>query len=60
MENVTFHDHKPRALSLYDAVVSGLSRSDKSIPPKFFYDQRGSELFDRICEQPEYYLPTVE
>ncbi|MEW8505827.1 MAG: L-histidine N(alpha)-methyltransferase [Candidatus Thiodiazotropha sp.] len=60
MENVTFHDHKPQALSLYDAVVSGLSRSDKSIPPKFFYDQRGSELFDRICEQPEYYLPTVE
>ncbi|MES9823403.1 MAG: L-histidine N(alpha)-methyltransferase [Candidatus Thiodiazotropha endolucinida] len=60
MENVTFHDHKPQALSLYDAVVTGLSKSDKSIPPKFFYDQRGSELFDRICEQPEYYLPTVE
>ncbi|MCG8058735.1 MAG: L-histidine N(alpha)-methyltransferase [Candidatus Thiodiazotropha endolucinida] len=60
MENVTFHDHKPQALSLYDAVVAGLSKSDKSIPPKFFYDQRGSELFDRICEQSEYYLPTVE
>ncbi|MEW8540273.1 MAG: L-histidine N(alpha)-methyltransferase [Candidatus Thiodiazotropha endolucinida] len=60
IENVTFHDHKPQALSLYDAVVAGLSKSDKSIPPKFFYDQRGSELFDRICEQPEYYLPTVE
>ncbi|MGD9169902.1 MAG: L-histidine N(alpha)-methyltransferase [Candidatus Thiodiazotropha sp.] len=60
MERITFHDHKPRALSLYDAVVRGLSKSDKSIPPKFFYDQRGSELFDRICEQPEYYLPTVE
>jgi dimethylhistidine N-methyltransferase len=60
MENITFHDHKPQALSLYDAVVTGLSKSDKSIPPKFFYDQRGSELFDRICEQPEYYLPTVE
>jgi dimethylhistidine N-methyltransferase len=60
MENVTFHDHKPQVLSLYDAVVSGLSKQDKSIPPKFFYDQRGSELFDRICQQPEYYLPTVE
>ncbi|WP_316366514.1 L-histidine N(alpha)-methyltransferase [Candidatus Thiodiazotropha sp. CDECU1] len=60
MENVTFHDHKPQALSLYDAVVTGLSKSDKSIPPKFFYDQRGSELFDRICDQPEYYLPSVE
>lgn len=60
MKNVTFHDHKPDALSLYDAVVDGLSRDDKSIPPKFFYDERGSELFDRICEQPEYYPPTVE
>ncbi|MCU7815411.1 MAG: L-histidine N(alpha)-methyltransferase [Candidatus Thiodiazotropha sp. (ex Rostrolucina anterorostrata)] len=60
MENITFHDHKPAALSLYDAVVDGLSREDKSIPPKFFYDKRGSELFDKICEQPEYYLPDVE
>jgi dimethylhistidine N-methyltransferase len=60
MEKITFHDHKPRGLSLYDAVIKGLSKSDKSIPPKFFYDQRGSELFDRICEQPEYYLPAVE
>jgi dimethylhistidine N-methyltransferase len=60
MENVTFYDHKPAALSLYDAVVQGLSQPVKSIPPKFFYDERGSELFDQICQQPEYYLPTVE
>jgi len=60
MATVTFHDHKPVTLSLYDAVVDGLSRQLKSIPPKFFYDQRGSELFDQICEQPEYYLPRVE
>ena len=60
MDNVTFHDHKPEALSLYDAVVDGLSREDKSIPPKFFYDERGSKLFERICKQPEYYPPTVE
>ena len=46
--------------SFIEAVVDGLSREDKSIPPKFFYDERGSELFDRICEQPEYYPPTVE
>jgi dimethylhistidine N-methyltransferase len=60
MENVTFYDYKPAAMSLYDAVVEGLSREEKSIPPKFFYDERGSKLFDRICEQPEYYPPTVE
>lgn len=60
MNNVTFHDYKPEALSLYEAVVNGLSRDDKAIPPKFFYDERGSELFDLICKQPEYYLPSVE
>jgi dimethylhistidine N-methyltransferase len=60
MDNVTFYDHKPKALSLYDAVVEGLSRKDKSIPPKFFYDERGSELFESICRQPEYYPPNVE
>ncbi len=57
---VTFHDHAPETLSLYDAVVQGLSRPRKLIPPKFFYDDRGSELFDAICEQPEYYLPAAE
>ncbi|MCG7940172.1 MAG: L-histidine N(alpha)-methyltransferase [Candidatus Thiodiazotropha lotti] len=60
MRNVTFHDHKQQALSFLDAVVEGLSQENKSIPPKFFYDERGSELFDRICEQPEYYPPSVE
>lgn len=61
MENpVTFHDHKPRTLSLHDAVVEGLSRRPKAIPPKFFYDEEGSKLFDEICQQPEYYLPDAE
>jgi len=57
---ITFHDHKPQHFSLYDAVVSGFSQSRKSIPPKFFYDARGSRLFDEICDQPEYYLPDIE
>lgn len=60
MKNVTFHDHQPATLSLYDAVVEGLSRDNKAIPPKFFYDERGSGLFDQICAQPEYYPPAVE
>ena len=58
--SVVFHDHKPEELSLYDAVVEGLSQSRKEIPPKFFYDERGSRLFDEICDQPEYYLPDAE
>lgn len=60
MQKVTFHDHKPATLSFYDAVINGLSLKRKSVPPKFFYDEWGSKLFDRICEQPKYYPPTVE
>jgi dimethylhistidine N-methyltransferase len=57
---IQFHDFKPAGLSLYEAVIHGLSQAQKSIPPKFFYDARGSALFDEICRQPEYYLPDVE
>ena len=39
-----------------DAVLEGLSRTPRAIPAKFLYDARGSELFDAICELPEYYL----
>lgn len=60
MTEMTFHDYQPEELSLYDAVVQGFSSEQKRIPPKFFYDERGSELFDAICAQPEYYPPTIE
>ena len=60
MENITYHNYQPITLSFRDAVINGLSLDSKSIPPKFFYDERGSKLFDRICEQPEYYPPSVE
>ena len=35
-----------------DAVLLGLSQQQKSVPSRFFYDQRGSELFERITELP--------
>ena len=38
----------------------GLQLQPKRIASKYFYDARGSELFERICEQPEYYLTRVE
>jgi dimethylhistidine N-methyltransferase len=41
-------------------VLEGLARSPKSIPPKWFYDARGSELFEAITELPEYYPTRVE
>ncbi|MCW8906919.1 MAG: L-histidine N(alpha)-methyltransferase [Sedimenticola sp.] len=57
---ITFHDHKPAGLSLRRAVIDGLSAEPKAIPPKFFYDQRGSALFSTLCQQPEYYPPEIE
>ncbi|KDB10003.1 methyltransferase [Burkholderia sp. lig30] len=41
-------------------LLAGLSRSPRSIPPKYFYDAAGSALFDRICELPEYYPTRAE
>ena len=41
-------------------VSAGLRLSPKRVPSKYFYDARGSALFERICEQPEYYLTRVE
>ena len=41
-------------------VLEGLSRSPKELPCKYFYDQRGSQLFDEICELDEYYLTRTE
>jgi L-histidine Nalpha-methyltransferase len=41
--------------SLGDDVLDGLTRPFKELPPKHFYDARGAELFDRICDLPEYY-----
>lgn len=41
-------------------IVAGLSQSQKSISPKYFYDERGSQLFDQITELPEYYLTDAE
>lgn len=49
-----------RPSDLETDVVAGLSRSEKSIPPKHFYDARGSELFEEITELPEYYPTRTE
>lgn len=41
-------------------IIDGLRGKPKQISPKFFYDERGSQLFDAICEQPEYYPTRTE
>ncbi len=49
---------KPR--SFREDLLIGLSGTPKSIPCKYLYDRRGSELFDEICELPEYYPTRTE
>jgi L-histidine Nalpha-methyltransferase len=46
--------------SLADDVLDGLTRPFKELPPKHFYDARGADLFDQICELPEYYPTRAE
>jgi dimethylhistidine N-methyltransferase len=55
-----FIDLKPDRASVRDAVLAGLSAQPKSLPPWLFYDAEGSRLFERICEQPEYYPTRTE
>ena len=41
-------------------VRAGLTRTSKALPPKYFYDELGSRLFEAICYLPEYYLTRAE
>jgi L-histidine Nalpha-methyltransferase len=45
---------------LSNDVLDGLTRPFKELPPKHFYDARGSELFEQICELPAYYPTRTE
>jgi dimethylhistidine N-methyltransferase len=56
----SFHDLRPDPGSFLDDVIAGLSRPQKELPPKYFYDERGSALFEAICELPEYYPTRTE
>lgn len=46
--------------NLADDVRRGLSNKPKELPCKYFYDARGAQLFEQICELPEYYLTRTE
>jgi L-histidine N-alpha-methyltransferase len=49
-----------RMTAMIDDVREGLGRRQKELPPKYFYDERGSELFEKITRLPEYYLTRSE
>ncbi|WP_300301491.1 L-histidine N(alpha)-methyltransferase [Ferrovibrio sp.] len=52
--------HNPARAAFAADVQAGLAGAMKSLPAKYFYDRRGSELFERICELPEYYPTRTE
>jgi dimethylhistidine N-methyltransferase len=56
----TLCDLEPTTDNLHAEVVQGLQRTQKTLPSKFLYDRRGSQLFDRICELEEYYPTRTE
>ncbi len=53
-------DLEPSSESFLDEVLFGLQQSPKALPCKYFYDKRGSRLFDQICDLDEYYLTRTE
>ena len=59
-QRYTLIDAAPEEESFALAVAAGLSRRPRRIPCRFLYDERGSKLFEEICELPEYYLTRAE
>ena len=57
---VSDDDRRPPINDLLEVAQRGLSARPKRLPSWLFYDERGSALFDEICEQPEYYLTRCE
>ena len=58
---LTVLDHHYQELSIDGKdVIRGLTEKPKSLPSKYFYDDLGSQLFERICELPEYYPTRTE
>ncbi|MGB3872347.1 MAG: L-histidine N(alpha)-methyltransferase [Stenotrophomonas sp.] len=53
-------DRRPDRATITADVLAGLSARPRTLPSKYFYDARGSALFERITHQPEYYLTGAE
>lgn len=60
LPNFHFHDLHPEPEDFHLDVIAGLSQTPRRLAPKFFYDERGSQLFDAITRLPEYYPTRTE
>lgn len=57
---ILFYDYHPEPDDFFGEVIDGLNNERKTISPKFFYDEKGSHIFEEICTLPEYYLTRTE
>lgn len=57
---IRFYDLHPPMADFKQEVLTGLQTQPKALSPKFFYDKKGSVLFDKITELPEYYPTRAE
>jgi len=53
-------DRQPQTADVTEELLGSLGASEKSVSARYFYDQRGSELFEAITQLPEYYLTRTE
>lgn len=58
--DVKVADLQQKSSGFIEDVINGLSKSNKTLPCKYFYDETGSELFEEICELDEYYITRTE
>jgi dimethylhistidine N-methyltransferase len=58
--DLRFFDNQPVAQDILTEVIAGLSRPQKVLPAKYFYDEQGSKLFEAITKLPEYYPTRIE
>jgi dimethylhistidine N-methyltransferase len=54
------HGNRPGRERFLAEVLDGLRKPQKELPSKYFYDERGADLFERICSLEEYYIPRTE
>jgi dimethylhistidine N-methyltransferase len=58
--SATVLDLEPKQSEFQSEVMAGLATSPQTLPCKYFYDKTGAELFQKICELPEYYITRTE
>jgi dimethylhistidine N-methyltransferase len=59
-KGLRFFDDQPVAQDILTEVIAGLSQPQKVMPAKYFYDEKGSKLFEAITQLPEYYPTRIE